>query len=99
MTANTPGSYPTERVDRRTVLPAKVATFTEQRRIENISKVWVGGKAGVAVEPNKSNSRRENGYSRYCENLGKFKIKGFGFYNSQESISSRDQYQPERRKS
>ncbi len=59
MTANTPGTYLTERVDLRTVLPAKVATSVEQRKIEGMPGGWVGDKAGVAVEPNKNGNRGE----------------------------------------
>ena len=60
MTASTPGSYLTERVDRRTVLPAKVATFTEQKKIEDMPGGLVEDKAGVAVEPNKNNNGKRN---------------------------------------
>jgi len=59
MTANTPGTYLTERVDQRTVLPAKVATSVEQREIEGMPGGWVGDKAGAAVEPNKNSNRGE----------------------------------------
>ena len=43
-----------ERVDPRTVLPVKVATFTEQRKTEDMRGALAGGKAAVAVEPNKT---------------------------------------------
>ena len=59
MTANTPGSYLTERVDQRIVLLAKVATFEERRKIEDLPGGLVENKEGVAVEPNKNGNRGE----------------------------------------
>ena len=63
MIANTPGNSRTERVDRRTVLRARVATFAEQRKIGDMPKGLEEGKAGVAVEPNRNNRKmnRRNG--------------------------------------
>jgi hypothetical protein len=49
-----------ERVDRRTVLPARVATFTERKRIGDMPKGVVEDEAGVAVKPNKNNNEEEN---------------------------------------
>jgi hypothetical protein len=60
MIANTPGNFPTERVDRRTVLPAKVATFTERKKTRDMLGGWVGDKASVAVEPSKNNNARRS---------------------------------------
>ena len=57
MTASTPGSYLLERVDRRTVLFAKVKTFAERKKMEDIPRGVVEGKAGVAVGPH--NNERE----------------------------------------
>lgn len=59
MTANTSGSYLTERADRRIVLPAKVATFAEQRKIEDMPGGLEEDKTGVVVEPNKNGNREE----------------------------------------
>jgi hypothetical protein len=59
MNVNTPGGSLTERVDRRTVLPVRVATSVEQRKIEDMPGGWVGDKVGVAVEPNKKNKEGE----------------------------------------
>jgi hypothetical protein len=56
MIANTPGNSRTERVDRKAVLPARVATFTEQRKIGDMLKGLEEGKAGVAVGPNPNNN-------------------------------------------
>ena len=56
MNASTPGVCRTGRVDRRTVLLAKVATFTEHKRIEGVPGGLVEGKEVVAVEPNKNNN-------------------------------------------
>ena len=49
-----------EPVDRKTVLPAKVATFIDQRKIEDMPGGLAGGKAGVAADPNKNSSERVN---------------------------------------
>ena len=54
--ANIHGSYLTEQVGRKAVLPAKVATFKESKRIEETIEGVEGGEAGVAVEPNKNNN-------------------------------------------
>ena len=43
-------------VDPGVVLPAKVATFTGRRRIEDLLERPEEGKAGVAVEFSKSNN-------------------------------------------
>ena len=59
MTASTPGSCLTERVDLRAVLPARAATSVEQRKIEGMPGGWVVDKAGLAVEPNKKGNRGE----------------------------------------
>ena len=59
MTVNTPGSYLMEPVGRETALPAKAATFVERRRIGVMPEESAGGKAGVAVGPNKNNNPRE----------------------------------------
>jgi hypothetical protein len=56
MIANTPGGSLTERVDRRTVLPVRVATSVEQRKIEDMPGGWVGDKADVAVELSRNNN-------------------------------------------
>jgi hypothetical protein len=58
MSANIPGNSPAERVDRRIVLPAKVATFTERRNREDMPGGLEEDKAGVAVEPNRN--KQEN---------------------------------------
>jgi hypothetical protein len=60
MTAKTPGNFPTERVDRRTVLPAKVATFTEQREIGGMPGALVEDKAGVVLELSKNSNEGTN---------------------------------------
>jgi len=57
MTASTPGSYLMEQVDRRTVLPARVATFAERKKIEDMPRGVAEDKVGVAVGPN--NNERE----------------------------------------
>jgi hypothetical protein len=54
--ANIHGSYLTEQVDRKAVLPAKVATFKERKRIEDMKEGVERGEAGVVVEPNKTNN-------------------------------------------
>jgi hypothetical protein len=59
MTANTPGSSLTERVDQRTVLPVRVETFTGHKKTEDMPGGWVGDKGGVVVEPNKNGNRGE----------------------------------------
>jgi hypothetical protein len=59
MTASTPGSYLTERVDRRTVLLARVATSTERKKIEDMTGGLIEDKARVAVGPNKNNNEGE----------------------------------------
>jgi hypothetical protein len=59
MIANTSGSYITERADRRIVLSAKVATFAEQRKIEDMPGGLEEDKAGVVVGPNKNNNEGE----------------------------------------
>ena len=66
MIANTPGNFPTERVDRRTVLPAKVVTFIEQKEIEDMPGVLVEDRADVAVRPSKNNNKGE-GLLKRCE--------------------------------
>jgi hypothetical protein len=50
MNADTRGNYLTEQVDRRIAHPARVATFTEQRKREDIPEGVVEDKTGVAVE-------------------------------------------------
>jgi hypothetical protein len=57
MTANTSGSYLTERADRRIVLPAKVATFAEQRKIEDMPGELPVGRADAGVKPHKNNNQ------------------------------------------
>jgi hypothetical protein len=59
MTANTPGSYLMEQVGQGTVHPARVATFEERRKTEDMPEELEGGKVGVAVEPNKYGNRGE----------------------------------------
>lgn len=49
MIANILGICLTERVDQRTALPAKAATFTEQRKAEDTIEDLGKGKAGVVV--------------------------------------------------
>jgi hypothetical protein len=65
MSVNIPGSYLTERVDRRIVLPAKVATFTERKKTGDILRGLEEGKAGVAVEPNKNNQESLKNRDQY----------------------------------
>jgi hypothetical protein len=60
-----------ERVDRRTVLPARVATFTERKRVGDMPKGVVEDKAGVAEEPNKNNNEEENASPMPYRHLGK----------------------------
>jgi hypothetical protein len=57
--ANIHGSYLTEQVGRKAVLPAKVATFKERKKIEEMVEGLEGGEAGVAVEPNKNNNEEK----------------------------------------
>ena len=57
MTASTPESYLMEQVDRRTVLRARVATFAERKKMEDMPRGMVEDKAGVAVGPH--NNERE----------------------------------------
>ncbi len=45
-----------ERVDRRTVLLAKVVTFIGQRKTEDMPGGQEEDKAGVAEEPNRNNN-------------------------------------------
>jgi hypothetical protein len=47
-----------ERVGHRTALPAKAAISTGRRKTEDMREVWVEGKAGVSVGPNKENSEQ-----------------------------------------
>jgi hypothetical protein len=48
-----------EQVDRRIVLRAKAAIFTEHRRIEDMPGGLEEDRAGVAVESNKNGNREE----------------------------------------
>lgn len=57
--ANTPGSYLTEQADRKTVLPAKVVTSGEQKKIEDMPGGLEEDREGVAVESNKNGNRGE----------------------------------------
>ena len=59
MTASTPGSYLTERADRRTVLPVRVEISTGCKKIEDMIEGLVRDRIGVAVEPNKDGNRGE----------------------------------------
>ena len=59
MTANIPGSFPTERGGRGIVPPAKVEIFIEQRKIEDMPEVGVQDKAGGVVEANKNSKNKE----------------------------------------
>ena len=59
MTVNTPGSSHTERVDLRTVLRVKAATFAEQRKREGMPGGLEEDKAGVCVEPSKNSNQGE----------------------------------------
>ena len=63
MIANTPGNFLMERVDQRTVLRARVAIFTEQRKIGGMREGLEEDKAGVAAEPSRNNRKmnRRNG--------------------------------------
>jgi hypothetical protein len=56
MIVNIPGNFPMERVDWRAVLRARVATFTEQRKIGGMGEGLEEGRAGVAVEPSRNNN-------------------------------------------
>ena len=57
MTANTRGSFLMEPVDRKTVLPAKVATSIERKKTEAMPGSLVEDRAGAAVDPNRNNNR------------------------------------------
>ncbi len=59
MTANIPGSFPTERGGRGIVPPAKVETFIGQRKTEDMPEVGVQDKAGGVVEANKNPNNNE----------------------------------------
>jgi hypothetical protein len=59
MTANTPGNFLTERVDRRIVLPAKVATFAGQKKTGGVQEVLAGDKGGIVFDL-RQNSKEEN---------------------------------------
>jgi len=48
-----------EQADRKIVLPAKAATFTEHRRIEDMPGGLEEDRVGVAVESNKNGNRGE----------------------------------------
>jgi len=74
MTANMPGNFLTERVDLRTVPPAKVATYTEQKKIGGVPGILVEGKAGVVLGLNKnSNEGKIEPY--HCKKTGGPKAK------------------------
>jgi hypothetical protein len=63
MIVTIPGNWLTEQVGQETVHPAKVATSTEQKKIEDMPGRLEEGKADVAAEPNKDNRKmnRRNG--------------------------------------
>jgi len=46
-----------ERVDRKTALPAKAATFAEQKKIEDMPGDLEEEGEGVTVEPSKNSNR------------------------------------------
>ena len=72
--ANTPGNFPTEQVGLRTVPPAKVATYTEQKKIGSVPGVLVEGKAGVVLGLNK-NSNEGKIEPHRCKKTGGPKAK------------------------
>jgi hypothetical protein len=53
-----------ERGGRKTVLPVKVAIFTEPKKIEDMRGALAGGRADVAVETNKNSKEK---IPRICE--------------------------------
>jgi hypothetical protein len=48
-----------EQADRKIVLPAKVITFAEQKKIEDMPGGLEEDRVGVAVESNKNGNRGE----------------------------------------
>ena len=58
--ASTPGRFHTEQENREFVLPAKAATFTGQKRIEDLPEGPAEGAAGVAADHCVKNSKKEN---------------------------------------
>jgi ArsR family transcriptional regulator len=87
MTASTPGGYLLEQVDRRTVLLARVATFTDRKKIEDMPGGLVEDKARVAVGPNKNNNEEKN---RDQYQLRKEKVMKVGFaVQTNEGIESK----------
>jgi hypothetical protein len=57
---STPGRFPTEQEDREFVLPAKAATFSGQKRIEELPQGPAEGAAGAAVDNSVINCEKEN---------------------------------------
>ena len=71
MSANTLGSYLTERVGQGTVLPVKVEIITERKRIKLVPVGLEGCKEVVAEEPNKNNNEEDKVSPMPYGHLGK----------------------------